>query len=148
MKTNETSKVICNHCNKEKEGVQTGICNHCGKFGLTNNELSMKKIILWWSNLSSLSKTQLCDTNTEFIGIGRRWETLTFEEIETLYAFGELAEGYPKVTINKKFTSFNEEKFKAYANKFSQEDKVKMLQWLATDLMVLSLIDKSLRPIK
>ena len=38
----------------------------------------------WWDNLSSLTKTQICDTNTEILGIARRWETLTGSEIERL----------------------------------------------------------------
>jgi hypothetical protein len=39
----------------------------------------------WWNNLSSLSKTQICDTNTNLIGSVRRWETLTGREIESLW---------------------------------------------------------------
>ena len=38
----------------------------------------------WWNNLSSLRKTQICDTNTETLGVARRWETLTVSEIERL----------------------------------------------------------------
>ena len=38
----------------------------------------------WWNNLSSLTKTQICDTNTEILGVARRWETLTGSEIERL----------------------------------------------------------------
>ena len=39
----------------------------------------------WWNNLASLTKTQICDTNTELVGSVRRWETLTGREIEMLY---------------------------------------------------------------
>lgn len=39
----------------------------------------------WWNNLSSLRKTQLCDTNTELVGHVRTWETLTGREIQTIY---------------------------------------------------------------
>jgi len=39
----------------------------------------------WWNGLSSLQKTQICDTNTELVGSVRRWETLTGREIELLY---------------------------------------------------------------
>lgn len=39
----------------------------------------------WWNSLSSLRKTQICDTNTELVGSVRRWETLTNKEIEMLY---------------------------------------------------------------
>lgn len=40
----------------------------------------------WWNELSSLYKTQICDTNTELLGHPtRRWETLTGREIEKLW---------------------------------------------------------------
>lgn len=39
----------------------------------------------WWNELSSLQKTQICDTNTEVLYGIRRWETLTGREIEMLY---------------------------------------------------------------
>ncbi len=39
----------------------------------------------WWNNLSSLGKTQICDTNTELIGSVRRHETLTGREIESVW---------------------------------------------------------------
>lgn len=40
----------------------------------------------WWNNLSSLQKTQICDTHTEVLGSSvRRWETLTGSEIELLW---------------------------------------------------------------
>jgi hypothetical protein len=39
----------------------------------------------WWNSLASLSKTQICDTNTELVGSVRRWETLTGREIELLW---------------------------------------------------------------
>lgn len=39
----------------------------------------------WWNGLSSLRKTQICDTNTDLVGSVRRWETLTGREIEILY---------------------------------------------------------------
>lgn len=35
----EINKVICNWCNKLKNGVSTGLCNHCGRFGKTESEL-------------------------------------------------------------------------------------------------------------
>ena len=41
----------------------------------------------WWNNLSSLTKTQICDTNTEILGVARRWETLTGSEIERLRSY-------------------------------------------------------------
>jgi len=44
-----------------------------------------KEAMQWWNGLSSLLKTQICDTNTELVGSVRRWETLTGREIEMLY---------------------------------------------------------------
>ncbi len=44
-----------------------------------------KEAMQWWNGLSSLRKTQICDTNTELVGSVRRWETLTGREIEMLY---------------------------------------------------------------
>lgn len=45
----------------------------------------IKEAMQWWNGLSSLRKTQICDTNTELVGSVRRWETLTGREIEMLY---------------------------------------------------------------
>lgn len=45
----------------------------------------MQNSKIWWDNLSSLRKTQICDTNTELVGSVRRWETLTNKEIEYLW---------------------------------------------------------------
>jgi hypothetical protein len=44
-----------------------------------------KESMQWWNELSSLRKTQICDTNTKLVGSVRRWETLTGREIEILY---------------------------------------------------------------
>lgn len=44
-----------------------------------------QEAMTWWNNLSSLRKTQICDTNTILIGSGRRHETLTGYEIQSLY---------------------------------------------------------------
>lgn len=49
---------------------------------MTNRE----KAMIWWNNLSSAEKTQICDTNTELIGYVRRWERLTGREIQTIWA--------------------------------------------------------------
>ena len=48
----------------------------------------VKEAMLWWNGLSSLRKTQICDTNTELVGSVHRWETLTDEGIEVLYNNG------------------------------------------------------------
>lgn len=39
----------------------------------------------WWNSLSSLKKTEICDTNIDIVGNFRRWETLTGREIEMLW---------------------------------------------------------------
>ena len=44
-----------------------------------------QEVMKWWKNLSSAYKTQICDTNTELVGSVRRWESLTFSEIEILF---------------------------------------------------------------
>jgi hypothetical protein len=44
-----------------------------------------EEAMFWWNNLSSLRKTEICDTNTEMVGHIRRWETLTGNEIESLF---------------------------------------------------------------
>lgn len=49
--------------------------------------------MVWWNNLSSLRKTQLCDTNTSLVGSVRRYETLTGSEIELLYKTEHLKVG-------------------------------------------------------
>lgn len=48
---------------------------------MDNRKLAMQ----WWEGISSLRKTIICDTNTDIIGEGRRWETLTGREIEQLF---------------------------------------------------------------
>ncbi len=45
----------------------------------------MTEVLLWWNSLSSLHKTQLCDTNTEILGKMRRHESLVGSEIEKIY---------------------------------------------------------------
>ena len=51
----------------------------------TQEHEKRKTAMEWWNNLSSLRKTQLCDTNTEIVGHVRRYETLTGSEIEKIY---------------------------------------------------------------
>lgn len=52
----------------------------------SNNESSGRQYaMVWWNELSSLRKTQICDTNPEIVGMVRRWETLTGREIEQLW---------------------------------------------------------------
>ena len=45
-----------------------------------------QEAIQWWNRLSSAYKTQICDVNTDLVGVARRWETLTGREIEMLFA--------------------------------------------------------------
>jgi hypothetical protein len=52
------------------------------------SDIIKRKIAMeWWNNLSSLGKTQICDTNTDYLGSCRRHETLTGKEIEKLYSW-------------------------------------------------------------
>jgi hypothetical protein len=85
----------------EVRAIIKGGCKPCASFvnwvkfiDFLRNDLSKsnssykdfrKNVLLWWNNLSSLTKTQICDTNTGLLGICRRWETLTGIEIEILY---------------------------------------------------------------
>lgn len=55
-------------------------------------ETPRRQAIEWWNELSSLRKTQICDTNTQIIGSVRRHETLTGREIETLWIMESVTE--------------------------------------------------------
>ena len=44
-----------------------------------------QEAMTWWNNLSSLRKTQICDTNTHIVGNVRRYESLTGSEIQELH---------------------------------------------------------------
>lgn len=46
-----------------------------------------KTAMEWWNNISSLGKTHICDTNTDYLGVARRHETLTGKEIEKLHSW-------------------------------------------------------------
>lgn len=53
---------------------------------MLNNEISNREsAMLWWNNLSNLTKSYICDANSKYLGTYRRWETLTGREIEYLY---------------------------------------------------------------
>lgn len=60
-------------------------------YWLKNEDLDLvfenkrEEAMFWFYGLTSLRKTQLCDTNTEIVGHARRWETLTGREIEKIY---------------------------------------------------------------
>jgi hypothetical protein len=47
--------ITCNRCNKEKNGIQTGLCEHCGKFGKTDFELAQE----WWYELDVIKQISL-----------------------------------------------------------------------------------------
>jgi len=55
--------------------------NGWSEFKMTNRMIAME----WWNNLSSLTKTSICDTTTDIVGSIRRYETLSGSEIEKLY---------------------------------------------------------------
>jgi ribosomal protein L37E len=135
MKTKET----CNHCNKEKNGVQTGLCNHCGRFGKNNRELALE----WWNNLPTWG----ISSKEYYMGLHYSDDNVTDERIEEIW-IKETKPNYWKnlpntmmkakalnVALNnkakannKQFKEFNPELFKAYINKFSDEDKLKALK--------------------
>jgi len=53
----------------------------------TSHNVIRSNTMQWWNSLTSATKTQICDTNTELLGSVRRWETLTGSEIEKLCAY-------------------------------------------------------------
>lgn len=58
------------------------------RIAILNKELSAHEretAMNWWNDLSSIRKTEICDTSTELVGSIRRWETLTGREIQMLY---------------------------------------------------------------
>jgi len=67
-------KTICNRCNKEKEGIQTGLCNNCGKFGKTDRELAIE----WWNSLGD-NIGEIADK------YNRGCETITNKQIEEIW---------------------------------------------------------------
>lgn len=42
-------------------------------------------VMTWWNILTSTYKTLLCRENSDILGFGRKWKTLTGREIEMLY---------------------------------------------------------------
>lgn len=71
---------------------------------MTKTSLNRCCAMRWWNNLSSLTKTQICDTHTELIGSVRRWETLTGSEIEKLWDDNNDSD---KEIINEAFKGIN-----------------------------------------
>lgn len=55
---------------------------------MTQEKTSREIAMAWWNELSGLTKTRLCDINTELVGKVRRYETLTGREIENIYKNG------------------------------------------------------------
>lgn len=88
-----------------------------------------KEAMQWWNGLSSLRKTQICDTHTELIGSVRRWETLTGREIETLYEDGFLSDSERKNTAKPSIE--NEPSFNAVRRSFILKDNLATALYLA-----------------
>lgn len=68
----------CNYCNKEKEGIQTGLCNHCGKFGKRDQELALE----WWNKLPKSFRIAFCAENYR----KRGKSSLTDSKIEEIWS--------------------------------------------------------------
>lgn len=104
----------------------------------SNKIVCRELAIKWWNGLISSQKTQLCDTNTDLIGKIRRWETLTESEIEKIWKIEHpnLITSAEPFGIIKPFKKFNPDLFKAYINKFSDEDKCVALVLLIESLNV------------
>jgi hypothetical protein len=49
--------------------------------------IKRKMAMEWWNNLSSLHKTDICNINSEYLGIDRNHETLTGREIEKIFSW-------------------------------------------------------------
>lgn len=82
---NELEKII-EQREEELHLIKSGQINTKNSGIFDESDIANRKMAMeWWNNLSSLGKTQICDTNTEFLGIARRHETLTGREIEQLY---------------------------------------------------------------
>lgn len=95
------------------------------------NSLTGREIEEVW--LKELEKKQLAIDLTDYINKKKNQdECIGF------------IDGYKKAN-EKQFKQGNDNLFKAYINKFSQEYKARMLQILIDDLGVRALVDKSLR---
>ena len=91
--TNEILSVSYNW-NKELSTNNTKTFNSFESLNTFINELidlKNENTMEWWNGLTSLRKTQLCDTNTELVGSVRRWETLTEKEVQMIYEVEHLA---------------------------------------------------------
>lgn len=143
----ETSnKVTCNQCGKQKVGSIEGICEHCGKFG--NIKSTREQALGYWKFLPSSEKLRLWREyqKTTFTPshspdelTGREIEEIFRKEIGDLKLHeGEIVDkSYPKEFQDaylkpnqKQFKKFDESLFKAYIDKFSNEDKLKALKVL------------------
>lgn len=77
----------------------------------------MEKYMKWWNELNIIDKTFLCQ---KYYGDDNYWQILSSENIKYLYE----NIGFTS-NLKPKEISFNEETFKKYISKFSDEDKIK-----------------------
>lgn len=128
MKTKETC--ICDWCGKQKEATETGICNHCGKFGKTQRQLALE----WWAFINGSPKQkelekEFCKTRhfpvSELFLTGREIEEIYIRE-KNRKILDTIDPSWADDTPKKQFSQFNEPLFSKYFNKFSEEDKLKI----------------------
>jgi hypothetical protein len=131
----------CSKCGAT-QFLSYGICNYNGICnGLIEPvEKSTRELALeWWNNIKSKNKKQLLCQNYRFsVGLqGTSWQSLTGREIEEIYlkentivkhiGNGNLVNESGNIIHKmnqKQFKEFNPELFKAYIDKFSDEDKL------------------------
>jgi hypothetical protein len=90
-----------------------------------------KEAIQWWNTLSSLRKTQICDTHTELVGSVRRWETLKGREIEMLYNDECLSDVEIMNTDKNSIGNENETSFNAVRRSFILKDNLATALYMA-----------------
>lgn len=163
MKTNETSNQMgkCEKCGAT-QFLSYGICNYNG---ICNGKIIPIKIstreqaIAWWKQLTDGRRNY-------FIGYHlfqfRDQDSLTGREIEEIWMketqnnivnWDENPETILKDKPNQKqFKQFDESLFKAYINKFSDEDKLKAFKTFKTQISDMlykfaEIVDDSYRPV-
>jgi hypothetical protein len=108
----------------------------------TKETSTREKALTWWNSIKSKRKKQLlCQSYRFSVGLqGTSFHSLTGREIEeiwrkeTAYIDPSDIEAAYKMQVKpnqKQFKEFNESLFKAYINKFDDEDKYEMLRLLA-----------------
>lgn len=153
MKTKETSNKMgkCDKCGaiqflSYKRCNYNGICDGKVIPNKTNRELALE----WWNKLTKNQQYEFClkQSDVDDLLVNRQLSSLTGREIEEIYD-KEILESkrqdeWQEFQVNqryskpnkKKFKEFNPELFKAYINKFSDEDKIKAIRSILPDLKI------------